>query len=408
MRTLLPILLFVFCQACGKAASDGRLLADQPAPTKSLCAAHDDFQICIPHVGQGERLFALVEHGDQGALAKLSQHLAEGLGQAASVPTAIAENFTKAEEEARTLYPARDVIDISASFPEAVRQNFNRLKNFSGPNCYATALMASGLLREDELLYVGLDELQLYFEHYFTEVDQPRFGDVVLYDVKGAKDHAAFYLLDDLVFHKKGYRKGYAFRIAPLTRVFAAEPFEWKPSPVDDEQAKDDPGFGEKPKKFYRLRDPAAASAPQGKEAAAIAVINHIAEQMKVATSRWSVPRDMGTMIEGAITALLKEFRFLAASPSFEARLAYERLHSLESQAFQVIDETLYTSDRADPDKINEQNCLVENEFLNALFKKFYFYRHQTEADAAQITKMLEETRAMDRKSCHFKFGANW
>lgn len=410
MRILLAILSLVALSGCGWLPSSEASLAETQEK-QSSCFTHELAQVCIPHVNRGERIFAVAKKDDPSSLRNLEASLVRSMGEESAVANVISDDFTKAEEEVRQLYPNHDLYDVSSFFPVAVRDNFNRFKNFSGPNCFATSLMASGLLSEKELLYVGLDELELYFSQYFTEVNEPQFGDIVHYDVNGSKDHTAFYLFNGLVFHKKGYRKGYGYRITQLTNVFVADPFEWTPSPFDDYQAKDDASFGQKPKRYYRLRsaDSIIASpelSPQ--EAAAVDVINHIYAQATRSAPNWSVHQDMGTMIETAISGLVQEFSFLKTSPSFSAKLAYERLRSLGDQTFQSIHESLYTSPRASESKINETYCVMENEFLRELLSKFYVYRHGSKPDDKALEKMLTDVRSMDRPSCRFKWNAKW
>src|SRR5690606_29635054 len=128
--------------------------------TQAACFAQEGARLCIPHITRGTRIFALVGRNDAAAVQRLTTHLVEAMGAVGAVATKLDTDFTKAEEEARTLHPDEDLYDVSSFFPAPVRGNVNRLKNFSGPNCFATVLMASGLLEEDELLYVGLEELE--------------------------------------------------------------------------------------------------------------------------------------------------------------------------------------------------------------------------------------------------------
>lgn len=410
MRILAAIALIFWIQGCGPSSLHETSLSEGQE-TQAACFAQEDTRLCLPHIGRGERIFALVGRDDAAAMQRLSAHLIEAMGESRASAAKLNDGFTKAEDEARRLHPEFDLYDVSAFFPVAVRNNLNRLKNFSGPNCFATALMASGLLEEDELLYVGLDELQLYFDHYFAKVSEPRFGDIIHYDVQGSKDHAAFYVLDGLVFHKKGYRKGYGYRMTELTKVFVADPFEWRPSPFDSHQPKDDASFGEKPKRYYRRLAPDAVApspTPSPKEAAAVAVVNHIDAQMKHSAPHWSVHKDMGTMMESAIRGLVDELAFLKNSAAFDAKLAYERLRSLESQAFQSIDDSLYTSPRADEAEINEKYCIPDNEFLSGLLTKYYVYRHGAQPDANALGKMMADVNSIERKTCRFKWGEDW
>lgn len=410
MRITVAFLLFLGLQGCGfLPASEASLSSDPQA--QSSCFPQQGTQLCIPHVNRGERIFAIVNSGDATSLKNLEAHLSKNMGEVGAHANKITDGFTKAEEEARTLHPHHDLYDVSMFFPARVRSTFNRLKNFTGPNCFATSLMASGLLEEKDLLYVGPDELELYFHHYFIEVNEPRFGDVVHYDVQGSKDHTSFYLFDGLVFHKKGYRRGYGYRITELTKVFVADPFEWTPSPFDDYKANNDPSFGEKPKRYYRLRDLdsiATSPALTPQESAAVDVINHIYDQAKHSSPHWSVHNDMGIMIESAISGLITELTFLKTSPSFTAKLAYERLVSLSSQVFESIHESLFTSPRANEAKINEQYCVADTEFTRELLSKYYAYRHASPPDAAALEKMLADVRATERKSCRFKWNASW
>lgn len=385
----------------GKVDDTGAASVD-PAKQTAACYEKSSFQICVPSINQGYRIIVPLAKGDTQAAASLDKYLRTKLPSASSSakPTVISGELSPAETEVQKRYPQQVLYDISAYLPPFIQKQFNHLKGFSGPNCYATGLVASGVLSEDNMLYVDTSELELYLAHYFIEVSQPAFGDVVLYD---GKDHVAYYLFEDLVFHKKGYNKGYGYRIAPLTKVFAAEPYEWKPSPFDSATAIDNPTYGEKPKKYYRKLEAskiAATPNPSDKEKLAIIVVNHIFEQMKKSAPGWKVDDDMGTMIENVISGLAREFSFMEKSASFEAQLAYQRLNSLESQAFQVIEESCYASPTANADRINKEHCIVANDFVDGLLKKVFAYKNNKEASAEDLAKMQANLNAVDRTSC--------
>ncbi len=401
------VALLAFLPGCGFYTIIASTVSEQePRPTEKVkCYDIASSQVCVPSIGQGYRVFAALPDSGLNGLASYLQEQTHHPVSSDLLPTVTAE-FSKAEEDVRAAFPEKNIYDLTGAMPDFVQQKFNRFANFSGPNCYATALVASGVIPSEKMLHVGLDEFQEYLTQYFEEVRTPAFGDVILYDVQGSKDHAAFYLFNDLVFHKKGFLKGYGYRITTLEGVFAADPFEWRPGRFDDLQSTPNPDFGKKPKKFFRRlaadRLPTAGTLT-AQEKQAVELIAFIRAETLKSAPEWDVSDNMGTMIESVVSDLRRQLDWLKKSPNFTARIAYEELRSLESQLFQSIEEELFSSQTANAEKINAEHCLPENAFVNELVKKSFALMKNREATQDEVTAILGQMAAVDRKSCRIE-----
>ena len=94
--------------------------------------------------------------------------------------------------------------------------------------------MAAQALAPNDLRYISPEEFEAILSQSFVSVPTSSAGDLVVYDAKSTRGHAAYLLTDGMVFHKKSYHKNYRYRILPLEDVGVIENDEWVPSPWED------------------------------------------------------------------------------------------------------------------------------------------------------------------------------
>ncbi|MBF0443324.1 MAG: hypothetical protein HQK54_15560 [Oligoflexales bacterium] len=369
--------------------------------------ALEDFEFFVPGNNKGTRLLAMVAGGvDADAFEKLiEKKIPAHYLERDHKPVEISENLESAEKQIKEQFPSERLFDVTSYFPKEIRQLFNRLSSsYSGPNCYNAALIASSLQKVDERTYVDLKEFELYLERYFDEVKKPQFGDLVLYDTEHSKDHAAFYLFNDLVFHKKGFKKVYRYRIVKSDDVLKKEPFELRPSTFDDYV--DDPEFGKKAKKYYRRKNPGdlpKVDELKGPELKAAGVIQVMEKAAAEYGASWELPTNMGIISESLVERFKQEFSFLKdGTDNFEANLHYEKLNSLSSQIFQAIEEAFYSSPYADGRKVNRDYCYKENQYIRDLISAVFLYVRDRPPMEREIAGILDKMRAEDREKCNF------
>jgi hypothetical protein len=303
---------------------------------------------------------------------------------------------------------SQKVFAIGSYFPAFVEASFNSASNFSGPNCYNTALIASGGMTADTKRIVTLDELSTILAEKYepvSEVDS-RFGDIVLYDANSSKEHAALFLSHGLIFQKKGFKKGFGYRIKAIDAAYEAEENEWAPSPMDDERYDNDPAAIRAPRAFYRLKAPVGDRPPPslgGKDAKLVQLIDLIEKNVVTEAQAWRLHSSLGVMMESVVAELKRELVSFKTSPAYEARLAYGRLSSLNDQIFMSIEEALFSSPyaRAREKILFEANCYNEQApFLRLLAAELAVIYRASPLSDAEYQVLLEKLRSFDRKTC--------
>ena len=393
-----------------------KMTADNPAASSSralfACYPREGFEVCVPSIGKGKRLLirGLPDPSSAPVSAAtekkmLEDALAQRLELKSKVPSLAEVTNPQGEAEEALVKSGGDqrLYDATAYLPAFSQSTFSSFVNYSGPNCYYTALATKGLVDGSKPRHVGLNEFELYLKGYFDKVATPKPGDLVVYNEEGSRDHVAYYWLDDLIFHKKGFKKGYSYRIAEMDLAYSAEPFEWR-SP-DNSPTPILPGRRVKQRKeFFRLRGPMASVAPNDQEKAIIATIDDFVENIMEPIRERNLADTLGTMTESMANDLKRLFRPLESSKSLEGQLAFARLNSLRDQIFAAIDETLYTSPYAEPHRINERFCYHDNQATREVLSSLYFYfhkRHPSDDDLNGIFK--NKLGTLSKKDCRIR-----
>ena len=375
------------------------------------CYPMDDFSLCIPSISYGQNIMVITVLSDQQLDAKLREWVGPALRNGAR-PLLLTRASDKEKAAAALMAQAAEsgqkVFAIGSYFPAFVEASFNSASNFSGPNCYNTALIASGGMSPETRRIVTLDEFTTIVAEKYELVSEgaARFGDIVLYDAKFSKEHAALFLSRGLIFQKKGFKKGFGYRIKAIDAAYESEENEWAPSPLDDERYDNSPAVIHAPRAFYRLKAVEGSRSPSsldGQEAKLVQLINFIEKNVVSEAQTWKLHSSLGVMMEGVVAELKKALLSLKTSPTYEARLAYGRLLSLNDQIYMSIDEALFSSPyaRTREKTLFEANCYNEQApFLRLFAAELAMVYRASPLSDAEYKILLEKLRSFDRKAC--------
>lgn len=387
----------------GHDAPAASAVLDTSAEAASLQFSHcypvATFELCIPAIGKGSRILARADGSSSRAIAA---QLTARTGIAATA-TALTTPSSDAERELLAHADGFTLYDVSGYFPSFLRERFNTSANFSGPNCYNTALIAAGLIPDQPLRHVSLPEYEVYLSEYFERVATPQWGDVIVFDANGTRDHTAVYLFDGLIFHKKGYNKGYRYRITALETAFAVEPYEWQPSPLSGTAPALTTDLSKAPRAIYRrkVRQTPVAPSLAADDQAAMALADYISNATFAHAPQWKVGTVMGTMMEGVAARLLHDFASLKSNTRLDARLSYQRLQSANDQIYVAIDDAFFSSPFADSRRINRDYCWQAGAFLDGLIAQALTYTRGQAPDSADVKHFITTQLApMDRERC--------
>lgn len=345
-------------------------------------------ELCLPSISQGKRIiFSQVNANSIPELQDL-------------FPLTTAEN--KAEQFLLQNFPQNHFL-VANSLLGKMGNLFNQAANFGGPNCYQSALYASSSPYSTEWRYVSPEEFELNLKLAYDKVDQPQFGDIVVYEATGERGHAAVYLFDDLVFHKKSYQKEYLYRITKIDQVAEPEAFEWTPRP-DSQISRALQGMSTKDRAYYRKKESTPElSLDDPKEEKRIALINELGKQILLAAPQWKVGTYLGFTTENLAEELVTEFRSMQNHPSPFVRMSYARLISYRDQLFQSIEDYYFSSPLASGriERINQEVCVVETaQFKSIVGKLLEAYEHPATEDSIQ--RVMKTLQNEDKKNCRF------
>jgi hypothetical protein len=400
----LLVFLFVACGSEPFAPAPARLHSPSTAASWYRCfhLGKDDLELCIPSIGKGRSILALSSETDEQVHLKLKTQLP---GSTPSVSQLSPAPREPAAEQLQKDRPNRKIYAADAYFPAFVSSNFNRNANFSGPNCYNTALIAAGALPPDAIIHVSREEFDFHLDHFFEKVATPGPLDIVTYDGATPREHVATYLSHGLIFHKKGFRKGYGYRITALSEAGKAEPFEWTPHLGDNtfgggSAVPQDVNY--QTRGFYRFkREQSHTGEPLSRQSAAmIAVTQFLRQETLTSAANWNVGKNMGTMMERLVREMLSEFSILKSSNNLAAQLAYAQLTSVSEQLFASIEETFYSSPFATPARINREACYSLNEFHRELAHRISLVYHTTALTDEEYERLVTEMARQDRERC--------
>jgi len=241
------------------------------------------------------------------------------------------------------LAKCRDLLFAPGDF---ISTHLGRQENFSGPNCFNTVLRATGVFPESELRYVHTSEFESILKHQFTPITgKPESGDLVLYHPEFERDHVAIWVGNGKVFHKKDVGSTYSYRIVGENRVFAADPGD-----VIDPMG--DPGGAHRPsetgplkKAFYRRKkDKPLPKSPDPEWHAITEWIDSFSNDVIRISSERKIGERWGYVTEELISDLVRHWAPRTKGNDLGARLALEKLESLNQQVFKNIEDAYFSS----------------------------------------------------------------
>jgi hypothetical protein len=281
------------------------------------------------------------------------------------------------------------------SWPMAIWKLFNQSANYSGPNCYNAVLVATEVFPIKAIRYVAPSEFESWLLHYFDQVDSPLLGDIVVYEAQGPRGHAAFYLGDDLVFHKKSYPKGFLYRITKMEDVGLVELNEWMPGRFDTIIGGLDEGIGKTPKAFYRRKKIAESYKYNKTETLWQRLLELVETELVHTGPNWSVGKQMGLLVENTLVRLHQLAKEQKLHPHLVAKL-----ESLKDQVFQSLEENYYAEVRSQRriDEINAEICYPKSSFNQKFILELI---RVLKVDAEEVMpKLTDRLSQMDLVKC--------
>lgn len=265
-------------------------------------------------------------------------------------------------------------------------EKFNRPGDFHGPNCYNTALIISGAMRPDQVRYVSPEEFEAVLKQQYELTTAERFGDVIVFDSKSSRGHAAVNLGNDLVFHKKSYGTQYFYRISTIAEVGIVEKNEWVPSPIEGTMNQFVwPELGKLPKSFYRFKKNKLSINTE---------IKLIETQLLKDLGKWALAKNWGLIGKN----IIGDYKQAIASSD---PLTKAMLTSFYDQIGVYFDELHYKNSR-NYTRTTEEICLPENG--TDQLKQIYFALSKSlNRSTEETTSKWDKILSQDKKRCSFK-----
>lgn len=288
---------------------------------------------------------------------------------------------------------SQELLTAHPRFEGFIQQMFNRPGYFHGPNCYNTALISSGIMSKKSVRYVSPEEFEAILKANFVRVSSPEYRDIVVFDANGSRGHAAFYLGDNLIFHKKSHGIKYHYRITTIEKAGVVEENEWIPGPFDDlsDQMKW-PELGSLPRAHYRIQSKTLPTLDKRLDR----IVSRIEAKLVVDLKTWAIGKKWGMVGEYLLQDLVKYAESLNTDN-------YTRgiLISLNDQIFTMIEEVYFKSSRRSPESVMKEICLpAEKEQLFGLIKELGKLLMKNDES---IQGVLEQLEAQDRSTCRLR-----
>lgn len=288
---------------------------------------------------------------------------------------------------------SREALTAHPRFEGNIQQMFNRPGDFHGPNCYNTALITSGVMQERSVRYVSPEEFEAVLKTNFVKVPSPEYRDIVVFDANGSRGHAAYYLGDNLIFHKKSHGTKYHYRITTMEKAGVVEENEWVPGPFDDSSEQMNwPELGSLPRANYRIQNKVLP--PLDKRLAGI--VSKLEQALVADLKTWAIGKKWGMMGEYLLQDLVKYADSLDTDK-------YTRgvLISLNDQVFTMIEEVYFKRSRRSPESVLKEICLPsEKEQLFTFIKEL---GKILKKDAESLKSVLEQLEGQDRSTCRLR-----
>ena len=292
----------------------------------------------------------------------------------------------------RTFIPklgAKQTLTSHPRFTGFIEQMFNQPGGVHGPNCYNTALIASGLMSVNQKRYVSPEEFEEVLRNNFTQVSNAHYKDLIVFDAKSSRGHAAFYLGDNLVFHKKSYATHYFYRIVETEKVGMVEENEWRPGPVDDSSLQMDwPRLGSLPREYYRLVS--KRNVPRNPKLAPL--LTKLENLLQTDLNSWAISRKWGMTGE----YLLEDILQFAKSEKMD-KYTIGLLLSLKDQVYIMLEEVNFKRSRS-VSRVLEEICIPEQK--EQLFDLIRDFGRVLNKDSRRVEEVISQLKNQDVSRC--------
>jgi hypothetical protein len=277
-------------------------------------------------------------------------------------------------------------------FEGFIQKKFNRPGDFFGPNCYNTSLILSGALSPNDIRYVSPEEFNEVLKTNFIQVNSPEYKDVIVFDAKRSRGHSAFYLGDNLIFHKKSFGTYYHYRVTEIKNAGIVEENEWVPGINDDSSSQMNwPELGTLPLEYYRLKN-----SNRPKLDPRFDKLIRKLEQLVVLDARsWAFGRKWGMTGEYLLEDFLVYARSLKTDKYTEGVLI-----SLKDQIFIMLEEVYFKSSHS-PSRVLEELCIPEHK--EQLFDLLRDFGTLLKLDSKKIQIVLEKLSGQDKERCQLR-----
>ncbi len=271
--------------------------------------------------------------------------------------------------------------------PPFVKAKFNQAGDFHGPNCYNTALISSGVMKPNQIRYVSPEEFEALLKTNFSAKSNLSSGDVIVFDAKSSRGHAAFSLGENLVFHKKSYGTYYTYRITSIENVGVVEKKEWTPNPFEGSIAQFNwPELGKLPKAFYKTTKKTISYDPRFAR-----VLTSLEPVLVNDFGKWAVAKKWGLIGKNLIEDYLK-----LITPQADS-LTKGMFISFKDQMQLYFDEVHFKNAR-NYDRVTEEVCLPEDK--TQLQQVYQFLGKTLGRSDAELQKNWERVLSQDKKRC--------
>lgn len=284
---------------------------------------------------------------------------------------------------------SKEALPTHVRFNSFIKNSFNKPGPFHGPNCYNTALIASGYTDTKGIRYVSPEEFEEILKVAFRPVPTPSYKDVIVFDAKASRGHAGFYLGDNLIFHKKSYGTHYHYRITTIENAGVVEENEWTPGIMDDSSLQMKwPELGKLPQNYYRLQskvkpqlDPKLAPLILKMEAALLTDLG-----------KWAIARKWGMSGEYFLEDLIQYAKQIKANAYTVAVLT-----SLKDQVYIMLEEVNFKNAR-NPSKVMSELCIPEDK--EQLVEFFTLFGKLHKKNPERVFEILKDTLEQDPVKC--------
>jgi hypothetical protein len=283
---------------------------------------------------------------------------------------------------------SKQLLTSHPRFSSFIQAMFNKPGSFHGPNCYNTSLIATGAFAQTNLRYVSPEEFEAILKASFVKVSEAAYKDILVFDAKSSRGHAAFYLGDGLIFHKKSYGTQYFYRITDFEKAGVVEENEWVPGPTQDSSLQMKwPELGKLPMEGYRRRSVLPRLDPR---------LSSLLTKMELAVvadaKSWGIGKKWGMTGEYFLQDLQNYARTIKTDKYTEGMII-----SLKDQVYIMLEEVHFRSSRSSS-SVLEEICVPEQpEQLFGFIKELGLILKK---DAASIQKVINGIKEQVKSRC--------